>query len=131
MTLICRIGLVTLNNFDYLRTYKILKDGKYVEPFTWNISNFLLRKYLTRFRCGYIDIHVNSGRINNINYEDRICKYCNLNDIDDEFQFLLRCAFHRDLRKKHIPNYFILHPNLCKFRSLVDTENKELCFSLV
>ena len=112
----------SLNDFDYLRTYKILKDGKYVEPYTWNINNFHLRKYLARFRCGYIDIHDNSGRINDINYEDRICKYCNLNDIDAEFHFLLRCAFHRDLRKKYIPNYFILHPNFSKFRSLVNTE---------
>ena len=30
--------------------------------------------------------------------QDRLCKLCNLNDIEDEFHFIMKCPFYNNLR---------------------------------
>ena len=120
----------SLNDFDYLRTYKLLKSDKFVEPYIIHLNDFNVRKYLARLRCGYVNINVNIGRINNTRFEERVCTYCNCNSLDDEFHFLLVCTFHDNLRKKYIPSYYTLYPDLHKFRSLVNSDCKKNCFSL-
>ena len=40
-----------------------------------------------------------SGRFNNTKLEDRICEFCNINKVEDEFHFLMECDFYNDFRK--------------------------------
>ena len=32
--------------------------------------------------------------------EQRLCKLCSLNEVEDEFHFMLKCTFYKDLRSK-------------------------------
>ena len=34
--------------------------------------------------------------------EQRLCKLCSLNEVEDKFQFMLKCIFYKDLRSKMI-----------------------------
>ena len=122
--------LSSLQDFDYLRCYKLFKKDKFVEPYVIHLCYFNQRKFLAKFRCGYIDINVNKGRISKIDYAQRVCKYCNSNCVDDEFHFLLVCPYHTDLRAKYIPHYYTSHPNLHKLCSLVNSHSKRVCQSL-
>ena len=43
--------------------------------------------------------------------EERICKFCDLNKVEDETHFLLQCRNYKDLRKGLI-NYLISTENI-------------------
>ena len=48
-----------------------------------------------KFRTSNHYLHVETGRWRNILYENRLCAYCNKNDIGDEFHYLFvgLCTF--------------------------------------
>ena len=43
-------------------------------------------------------LEIESGRYKNITREERICKYCNLSEIGDEYHFFLKCTANHSLR---------------------------------
>jgi hypothetical protein len=53
----------------------------------------------------------------------RICTYCNTNDVDDEFHFVLKCNFVSDLRIKYVKKYYYIKPSSFKLIQLLSTQN--------
>lgn len=47
---------------------------------------------------------VEQGLYNGTVRSMRICKYCNLGDVDDEFHFILICLFYKGLRVLYLKN---------------------------
>ena len=85
---------------------------------------------LTRFRTSSHDLEIEKGRYNRIRREDRLCKLCNLNQIETEYHFLLICPFYRDLRLQYIKRYYQTWPNLKKIENLMISKNKQTIISL-
>ena len=88
-------------------------------------TNFEIEKYLMlldcsdriticRFRCRNIKAPVVTlGYTNrNIPYENRICTICNLNEVGDEFHYIIRCPALQLHRSRYISNYYIRNPNI-------------------
>ena len=50
----------------------------------------------------------------------RKCILCDLNDIGDEFHYILICKFFDEERKKHIDEKYYTNPNVIKFRNLFE-----------
>ena len=48
-------------------------------------------KYLSGLRLGTLPIRANTGRYERIDYNDRICMYCNMNTIEDEYHHCIIC----------------------------------------
>ena len=48
-------------------------------------------KYLSGLRPGTLPIRANTGRYEQIDYNDRICVYCNMNTIEDEYHHCIIC----------------------------------------
>ena len=46
---------------------------------------------IAKLRCGILQLHVESGRFNQTNLENRTCNVCNNNVIEDEFHFVCIC----------------------------------------
>ena len=59
-----------------------------------------------------------------IDRDQRKCILCNLNDIEDEFHFVLKCPYYNDVRNALIPNYYRIRPNMFKFIKLLNSSNK-------
>ena len=59
---------------------------------------------LTKFRLSDHKLHIESGRHCNPRkpIEERLCKICNNQEIEDEIHFLLNCFFYCDLRSSLI-----------------------------
>ena len=57
------------------------------------------KSYITCFRTSSHNLNVEVGRHNNIVREQRLCTMCNLHDIEDEFQFILKCPLYGDEKK--------------------------------
>ena len=55
------------------------------------------RSLLAQFRLGILPLFIETGRYSNISAENRICKFCTLNIINDEFHFLMQCPFYNEI----------------------------------
>ena len=64
------------------------------------------------------------------NFNDLNCSYEELdrkitvNDLEDEFHFILICPCYSDTRKKFIRKYFYKNPSMFKFIELLKSDNR-------
>lgn len=81
-----------------LRTYCLLK----IEPICEQYISFNLpksqRSLCAQLRCGILPLSIETGRYRGSPEEDRICEYCDLHEVENEFHFVLYCPFYHDLR---------------------------------
>ncbi|KAL4222869.1 hypothetical protein ACF0H5_018909 [Mactra antiquata] len=112
-----------LNSFSRLETYKFFKISFEFEKYLDCIENDKYISVLARFRCSSHKLAIEEGRCRNIDKNLRLCKLCNMNQIESEYHFLLICPIYNELRKKYLHKYFYTWPNLNKFRILLNTTN--------
>ena len=62
---------------------------------------------LTKFRLSSHDLAIERGRLEHIQRNNRLCRYCNLNMVENEYHFLLVCPLYRDLRKKVLSEFLL------------------------
>ena len=77
-----------INNKRFL--YSKIKTNYIIEPFIEN-SNFENRKLIVKMRISDHVLEIERGRYNKINREQRICRICHLNVIEDEEHFFFHC----------------------------------------
>jgi hypothetical protein len=77
-----------INNKLFL--YSKIKTNYIIEPFIEN-SNFENRKLIVKMRISDHVLEIERGRYNKINSEQRICRQCHLNVIEDEEHFFFHC----------------------------------------
>ena len=94
------------------------------------LHNVKYRHILANLRLSSHKLNIEIGRHNTIDRQDRTCIRCNLNDIEDEFHFVLVCQECINLRNAYIPNYYSNRPSVLKFIELVQTNNTSLLIKL-
>ena len=62
--------------------------------------------------------------------KDRTCTICNLNDIGDEYHYVMICPVLKEIREIYIPNFYINRPSVYKFTLLMNSEKKKTLFNL-
>jgi len=81
-----------------LRTYMKFKTQFGCEPYIYlNISKSH-RSVMSQFRMGVLPLYIETGRYDRTPVEKRICQFCSLNRIEDEFHFLIECCAYNYLR---------------------------------
>ena len=75
-----------------LRTYINFKSNLSTTDYVKTITNRYERSILAKYRCGILQLHIETGRFNNTKLEDRLCKICNDNNIENEYHFLCICS---------------------------------------
>ena len=76
------------NDFEHENYIDIVKNEKY-------------RKELSRFRLSSHSLYIETGRYENVNRQDRLCKVCTQNVLESEYHFLLCCSAYSELRVKY------------------------------
>ena len=97
--------LASLNESVPLESYKAYKKEKRLEIFMTTIKDDKYRKALTKFRVSSHDLLIEKGRHLNISQDDRTCKYCTMNIIENEYSlyhFLLVCPHYFDIKRKYL-----------------------------
>ena len=64
-----------------------------------------VRAVLTRYRCSSHVLYIEMGRRNGILLEDRLCAFCENNEIvviEDEYHILLHCPRYNTIRGKYL-----------------------------
>ena len=85
------------------------------------------RRILSKFRSSNLPLAIEMGRYTKPKtpLQDRICKFCSMNSIEDETHFLIDCDFHSDLRYDLFESASILNANFHHLNS-----EEKLCFLL-
>ena len=101
-----------LRSFNINNLYSKIKTNYIIEPFIEN-SNFENRKLIVKMRISDHVLEIERGRYNKINREQRICRQCHLNVIEDEEHFFFHCQKKPELlRKEFITQIENLYPKL-------------------
>ena len=66
---------------------------------------------LSKLRLSSFKLTIVTGKWFKTKKEERICKFCDLNEVEDETHFLLQCRNYKDLRKGLI-DYLISTENI-------------------
>jgi hypothetical protein len=92
-------------------------------------ENYLNALDVRKFRYAYVNFRTSShsleieyGRYNKVAIENRLCKCCTKNQIEDEYHFLLCCEFYSELRNQYIPNKYFRNTNIHKFKILMSSQ---------
>ena len=90
-----------LTNIDTprLHFYKNLKSSFGYECYL-DIAHFHWRKCISKLRCSIHTLQIEKGRHTKLPRQERLCRLCNLNEIETEDHLLLSCTFYYSLRTK-------------------------------
>lgn len=97
-----------------LRTYAKFKISFEKESYL-NMKNTEYRKWLSKFRISNHKLAIESGRYFGIKLEDRICKLCTSDTVEDEKHFLVDCTHYNEVRDEF---YRVLKQNSDSFQTL-------------
>ena len=105
-----------------LRTYYTFKPIFKKEIYLRSIINRDVRKCFTQFRISAHQLAIEKGRHRNIKAHNRLCKFCQTNEVEDEFHFLIKCQKFSSERNKLFSD---IHMSCVNFLQLSE-ENKFL-----
>ena len=114
----------SLTAYPKLQFYSKFKKKYEFESYLVNIKNEKLLHLLIRFRISAHKLSIEQGRYQGVNRNERICRMCNDNFIENEYHFLLTCPKYKDLRNKYFRN--TSWPTIDKFSRILSSENKNL-----
>jgi hypothetical protein len=93
-------------NSSKLSTYVLFKPVQCKEDYIGNINNKAFRASLTRFRVSAHDLRIERGRYTGVARENRLCRYCSMTVIENEYNFLLFCPGFSDIIKQYLSMYY-------------------------
>ena len=99
------------NGGNKLRTYKLFKTEFQVEEYCEMLLPLKHRSAFANFRCGVAPIRIQTGRYENLVFEERICPFCS--NIEDEMHVILDCSVYNDLRITLLDKASDMYPGLC------------------
>ena len=85
-----------------LSLYRNLKTEYKPAPYLYKVLNRKYRNAIAKLRLSSHPLFVETGRYIRLSRQDRKCVYCDLNDIEDEYHFVLMCPKYQALRTQYI-----------------------------
>ena len=83
-----------------------LKSSYQLAPYLYKVLNKKCRNAISKLRLSSHPLLVETGRYTGVPREQRKCTLCELNDIEDEYHFVLRCSKYLALWDVYIPRYY-------------------------
>ena len=94
---------------------------------TQTLSNAKIGNLHCKIQIVISQLKIESGRFHNVTRRNRICNLCQLQDIEDEFHFILKCPIYNEYKQKFVKRYYRTRPRVFKLTQLLSTNNiKEL-----
>ena len=81
------------------------------------------RNAVAKLRLSAHNLYIETGRHRNISRNDRNRSLCSLQELEDEFHFMLVCPAYTDLSKTNIKMYYYQNPSMLKLIQLLNSSN--------
>ena len=98
----CQSWNESVQNTPKLRTYSLFKEQFKADDYVY-LRCRKFRSMMSQLRLGILPLEIETGRWKSIEVENRLCKLCSLNRVEDEYHFLFDCEVYSDDRV----NFFI------------------------
>ena len=95
-------------NSKRLKFYSRYKHTFNLEPYFDIINERKFQIALCRFRLSSHNLEIERGRYQDLSRDQRLCKFCTTNMIENEYHFLLVCPAFIDVRRKYLKPYIIV-----------------------
>ena len=97
----CNFWKDNLVLYPKLRTYSTYKTRFCTDNYVTCFLSRSERSFIAQFRAGILPLHVETGRFSSpiTPLDQRICHFCNSNEVEDERHFLLRCTAYENERR--------------------------------
>ena len=112
------------NGRNKLRTRKLCKTDYIAEDYCKSFIPISHRSAISRLRCGVAPIRIETGRFENLEVSQRLCRFCNF--VEDEIHVILHCDADNDLRNILITKASSLFPT---FNNLTENDKMKFLFS--
>jgi hypothetical protein len=109
--------------------FRLFKDNFGMNKYFYIAPNYFC-KIITAFRTRNHRLPVEIGRWTGVPLNERKCCLCELNEVGDEFHYLLSCHYFKEYRKHFIKQYYFKNANIIKFSQLLNIENKNQLIKL-
>lgn len=83
-----------------LRTFVVIKSCYGSEKYVCAPLSKRQRSLCAQLGSGIFPLHLKTGRYRGVTEEERICIYCDLNNIENEFHFVFYCPLYHELRQR-------------------------------
>ena len=100
-------------NSKKLGLYDSIKENYELEDYLTSIRHFEQRRYFTKMRISNHKLAIETGRYIKLRTEERLCVFCNQNQVETEEHMLLNSPFYFNLREEL----------LSKVPGFIDTRN--------
>ena len=91
-----------MENSSKLSFYCTFKEDYQLENYLTTIKNTNQRKTFTRFRINNHKLMIEYGRYQKIPQEERLCTFCQSNEVEDEYHFTMSCESYTNLRNNFL-----------------------------
>ena len=115
--------MASIENSSKCSMYRHLVDNFCIQYYLTKPLDTYCKQLITRYRTSSHSLYIERGRHNNVPRNMRICNHCSLNDIEDEFHFILKCPLYKDLRKRYIKQFYYVKPSAFKLIKLLSVNN--------
>jgi len=105
------------------------RDVKFMRVSEYYLDIFKDNRFITamaRLRCSSHCLRVETGRRENLLFDERICFLCDDGDVEDECHFLLKCSFFNDYRMKYFPSCLNVRPTMTNFITFMTSTNEQV-----
>ena len=106
----------------------MIKTGFKMEQYILKNINV---KMLSLLRFGVLKLNMETGRYIKQRREDRICKCCTMQCIENEYHFIMVCPAYRQYRLKYFSKHYHTWPNINKLYSLLQVQTKTVIYNLM
>ena len=120
-----------MTKYPKMRTYIKFKQDLRMETYLLEIRDFKLRRNLSKLRLSSHKLEIETGRYNNITIEQRICRNCDKNCVEDEEHALIHCPSYSSTRARffmEVKRIDCLHT--LNFIDLMKSKNIDILFCL-
>ena len=95
-----------------LRTYTCFKSEFKPEHYVSKVWNKAHRSALAKFRSGTAPRRLETGRIEKLPLNERLCPFCEEQIVEDELHVVLKCHIYEDLRVPLIELAWEIEPDV-------------------
>jgi exonuclease III len=115
--------LFEINEASKCILYKNIIEGSDFGLQFYLQKNIDYKFQLCKFRISAHRLAVETGRYSKIERKHRVCKNCEINELEDEYHFILVCKKFVNLRSKYIKMYYWKNPSVYKLVQLFNSKN--------